>query len=97
MVTQNRRDLTELWYRATAKNVMIFALKWLGAAFLTLLFVKWVIHGSAALYLLLIPWTLLGSAMVARPDWIMRATRAWEKDLERVGEQLEKRPPPGFP
>jgi hypothetical protein len=35
--------------------------------------------------------------MVVRPDWIMRATRAWEKDLERVGEQLEKRPPPGFP
>lgn len=94
MVTDNRRDLTELWYRASAKNVVIFALMWLGAAFLTLMFVKSVIH--AAQYLLLVPWTLLGSTMVVRPDWIMRATRAWEKDLERVGEQLEKRPP-GFP
>jgi hypothetical protein len=41
-----------LWYRARAKNVVIFALMWLGEAFLVLKFLKWVIHGSALVYLL---------------------------------------------
>jgi hypothetical protein len=27
-----RRDSTELWYRASAKNVVIFAMMWLGEA-----------------------------------------------------------------
>ncbi len=96
-MTDNRRDPNELWYRASPKNVVIFALMWLGEAFLILMFAKWVIHGSAVLYLLLVPWALFGLIMVVRPNWIMRVMRAWEKNLERVGEQLEKRPPPGFP
>ncbi len=96
-MTDNRPGTNELWYRASAKNTAIFALLWSGEAFLILMFIKRVIHGSAALYLLMVPWTLLGLTMVVLPNWIVRVTRAWEKSLERVGENLEKRPPPGFP
>ena len=86
-----------LWYRASAKNVVIFALMWLGEAVLTLMFFKWVIHGSALVYLLLVPWALFGLIMVVRPNWILRATRALDKALEDAGALFEKRPPPGFP
>ncbi len=100
-MTDNRRDPTELWYRASAKNVVIFALTWLGEAFLILMFVKWVIHGSAIVYLLMIPWTLVGLIVVVRPNWLMRLSqrmsRASDKFLEQAGELFEKRPPPGFP
>lgn len=88
---------TKLWYRASAKNVVIFALMWLGEAFLMLKFFKWVIHGSALVYLLLVPWALFGLIMVVRPNWILRATRASDKALEDAGALFEKRPPPGFP
>ena len=93
----DRPESTELWYRASAKNVAIFTLMWLGEAFLILMFVKWVIHGSAALYLFMIPWTLFGLILLLRTSWIVRMERALWKQLERVGEQWEKRPPPGFP
>jgi hypothetical protein len=59
-MTDNRREPPGPWYRASAKNLMIFALMWLGEAFLILMFVKWVIHGGAAPYLFMVPWTLLG-------------------------------------
>jgi len=96
-MSNKQSDSTELWYRASAKNVVIFTLMWLGEAFLLLKFVKWVMHGSTTIYLLMVPWAIFGLLMVARPNWILRASRAWQKSLERVGENLEKRPPPGFP
>jgi hypothetical protein len=77
--------------------VVIFALMWLGELFLILKFFKWVIHGSALVYLLLVPWALFGLIMVVRPNWILRATRAFDKALEDAGALFEKRPPPGFP
>jgi hypothetical protein len=86
-----------LWYKASAKNVAMFALIWLGEGFLILMFVKWVIHGSAAVYLLLVPWMLFGLIMVVRPNWILDVTRAGEKALEDAGALFEKRPPPSFP
>src|SRR5260370_32775730 len=47
------RTSAGLWYKASAKNVAMFALMWLVEGFLILMFVKWVIHGSAAVYLLM--------------------------------------------
>jgi hypothetical protein len=67
------------------KNVVIFALIWLGEPFLILMFVKWVIHGSAAVYLLLVPWMLFGLIGVVRPNWILGMTRAFDKALEDAG------------
>jgi hypothetical protein len=87
----------KLWYRASAKNVVSFALMWLGEFFLILMFFKWVIHGSAFVYLLLVPWALFGLIMVVRPNWILRATRALDRALEDAGALFEKRPLPGFP
>ena len=92
-MTDNGRAPTEPWYRLSAKNLVIFALIWLGEGLLILMFVKWVIHGSGAVYLLLIPWTLLGAIVVARPNWLLRMTRAIEGDMDRLG----KWSPPGFP
>jgi hypothetical protein len=77
--------------------VVIFALMWLGEAFLILQFCKWVIHGSALVYLLLVPWALFGLIMVARPNWLIRFSRASDKALHDAGALFEKRPPPGFP
>lgn len=93
----SRQDPPELWYRASAKNAVIFAVMWLGEAFLVLMFVKWVIHGTAAVYLLLAPWSLFGLIMVVRPNWILRMTQAFNRVLEQMAESIEKRPPPGFP
>jgi hypothetical protein len=76
--------------------MVIFALMWLGEAFLVLKFLKWVIHGSALVYLLLVPWTLFGLIMVVRPNWVLGFTRASEKFYEQAGALFEKRPPPGF-
>jgi hypothetical protein len=86
-----------LWYRASAKNVVIFALMWLGEFFLILMFLRRVFHGSTAVYLLVFPWASFGLIMVARPNWILRATLALDKALEDAGSLFEKRPPPGFP
>jgi hypothetical protein len=84
---------TTLWYRASTKNLALFALIWLGEPFLILLFIKWMFHGSAKLYLLLIPWALLGAIMVFRPAWIERMTRA----LNPSSDNSSKWNPPGFP
>jgi hypothetical protein len=92
-MTDDSRAPTEPWYRASPKNLTIFALIWFGEAFLILKFVKWVIHGSTALYLLIIPWMLFGSIIVVRPNWILRMTRAFEGELGRS----DKWNPPGFP
>jgi hypothetical protein len=48
-------------------------------------------------YLLMIPWTLLGAIVFARPNWIIRMTRAVEEKAERDMERLGKWTPPGFP
>ena len=88
---------TGRWYRASAKNVVIFALIWVGEPFLILMFVKWVFHGSAAVYLLMFPLALFGLIMLVRPNWILGMTRAFDKALEDAGALFEKRPPPGFP
>ena len=93
-VDQNR---VKPWHRASAKNVLIFALIWLGEAFLILKFLKWVIHGSAGVYLLMAHWTALGLIMVVRPNWVLGSMRAFDKALEDAGALFEKRPPPGFP
>jgi uncharacterized protein (DUF58 family) len=95
-MTDKRNDPTRLWYRSSAKNVLIFVLIWLGAAFPALMFIR-TAHWTVALYLLLVLWAALGSMMLLRPNWLLRLTRAWQKESEEIGEQLEKRPPTGLP
>lgn len=95
-MTEGRRDAKELWYRASATNMVAFATMWFGPLLLILFVLKSMIRTSVALYLLVVPWALLGLIMLVRPNWISRMAHATEKVLERVGESLEKRPP-GFP
>jgi hypothetical protein len=97
-MTDNPNDSTPLWYRASATNVVIFSLLWLGEFFLILLFLKnWVFHTGAAIYLLMIPWALIGLIMVVRPNWIPRILRVVEEKVERDMNRLDKWTPPGFP
>ncbi len=86
-MSDDSRDLTEVWYRSSAKNMVIFALIFLGEPFVILVFVKWAFHISAALYLLLVPYAAFGLVMVFRPNWILRVRRAMDDKFNR---DLEK-------
>lgn len=97
-MTDDGYDSPLLWYRASAKNRVIFLAIWAGNGVLSLTFVKWVVHGTAAVYWLLVPWTLFGLIMVAvRPSWILSVKHRTDEMLEQAAESFEKRPPPGFP
>jgi hypothetical protein len=96
-MTANRHDPREQWLGASAKTVMIFAVIWLGEAFLILIFCKWVFHASAVLYLLMIPWSILGWILAVRSNWFIRMSKAMENRLNRDLERMEKWNPAGFP
>ncbi len=81
----------------SAKFVIIFALIWLGEAFLILMFCKWAFHRSAALYLLMIPWSFVGWVLAVRPNWFIRMSKTMESRLNRDLERADKWIPPGFP
>jgi hypothetical protein len=92
------REPSKLWYSPRgARNLAIFSVFWLGEAFLTLMFLKWVFHLGVLLYLLVIPWALLGAIIIARPNWLMRMDRAAEDKAKRDMERLDKWTPPGVP
>ena len=88
-MAEDRPNLTEPRYRASAKNLLIFAVMWLGEGFLVLMFGKWVTHETRAVYLLMVPWTLFGLIVVIRLNWILRLTRAFDKALEDAGAVFE--------
>jgi len=81
----------------TAKNAVIIVFIGLGEAFLILLFVTRVLHGSAYLYLLMIPWTIFLGIMIARPRWLIHMDRALGDSAKRDMERLGKWTPPGSP
>jgi len=87
----------QLWPRASVKNALIFVSFWLSQAFLTLTFVKWVIHGGAAVYWFMIPYALFGAIVFLPRQWLLRFERARQKFEEDAGALYEKRIPPGFP
>jgi hypothetical protein len=96
-MTDDRRDATAFWYRTSSKNVMVFALIFLGEPLLILMFIKWAFHMSATWYLVMIPWAIFGLMMVIRPYWFVRIERAmkerFKQDMARFGQWM----PPGFP
>lgn len=96
-MTDNGYDPPMLWYRASAKNMLIFLAIWAGSGVLSITLVKWAIHESAAVYWLLVLWALFGFMVMMRPNWILSVTRQTDKMLEQAAESFEKRPPPGFP
>ena len=96
-MTDLRRDATAFWYRTSAKNVMVFALIFLGEPLLILMFIKWAFHMSAAWYFVMIPWAIFGLTMVIRPSWFVRVERAMKERFKRDMGRLGKWTPPGFP
>ena len=46
---------------------------------------------------LITPSVLFGVTMIVRPNWLERMRRVVDRELERVGEGLERRPPTGLP
>lgn len=88
---------TEPWYRASARNKVIFAVVYLWPIFPIVLFLRRIHISTVIICSLIGPWVLFGLAMVVRPNWVERMRRVWERELERVGEGLERRPPTGLP
>jgi hypothetical protein len=103
-VTPSNRDELQHWpddnsgsmkpfYQTSKKNLLLFALVWLGEFSLILLLIKWMFHASPKLFLFLIPWALFGGIMVFRPNCIERMTRL----LNPSSDNASKWNPPGFP
>jgi hypothetical protein len=97
MMTDNYLKSTALWHKTSAKNVVILALIWFGEAFLILMFITRVLHGSTYLYLLMIPWGFIGVILAACPNWLARSVQATADKAKRDMERLDKWTPPGFP
>jgi hypothetical protein len=89
-------DETKLWYRASARNLLVFALMWLWPTIPIVLFSRRLTHDNTG-YLFVVLWVLVGATMVLRPKWISSWMRWSTKIMEQMGESLEKRLPPGFP
>jgi len=61
-------DVWEAWSKASAKNVLVFALIYFGEGFLFLLFVK---PGSAFSYFFGVAWTVFCLLATLRPHWFI--------------------------
>jgi hypothetical protein len=96
-MTDDGRNRPAFWYRTSAKNVMLFALIFLGEPLLILMFIKWAFHMSATLYAFMAPWALFGSVMVVRPRWFVHIERAIKERFKRDMRRFGKWTPPGFP
>jgi hypothetical protein len=93
MLPDDNSSSTKPFYQTSTRNLLLFALIWLGEFFLILLLIKWALHGTSKVFLFLIPWALLGAIMVFRPSWIERMTQA----LNPSSDNSSKWNPPGFP
>jgi hypothetical protein len=93
MLPDENSGSTKSFYQTSTRNLLLFALIWLGELFLILLLIKWKFHGTPKLFLFLIPWALFGAIMVFRPNWIDRMTRL----LNPSSDNASKWNPPGFP
>jgi hypothetical protein len=96
-MTDDSRDATAFWYRTSAKNILIFALIWLGEPLLVLMFIKWMFHMSAFWYAFMGPWSFFGLMLVLRPYWFVRIERVMKEKFKRDMERFGKWTPPGFP
>jgi hypothetical protein len=96
MIDKNR-DGTKLWYRASPRNIVVFAIVWLGSQVPIVLFLRRIHVSTVIICFLIMPCVLLGLIMVVRPNWVERMRGVWDRELERVGEGLERRPPTGLP
>ena len=90
-------DEVKLWYRASARNLVIFALMWLWPTVPLVLFFEPVTHHNISAIFSVVLWVLLGATMVLRPKWISSWMRWSTKTTEQMGESVEKRITPGFP
>lgn len=94
---EKKRNGTELWYRAVAQNPAVFAIAWLGPLFLIVLFLKRIHASTVMIFSVVVPSVLLGLMILVRPEWAERMRRVSERESERTGEGLERRPPTGLP
>jgi hypothetical protein len=86
-----------LWHRTSDLNVMFIAIAFLAPLVPIAVFLRRIHVSAVIICVLILPWVLFGLTMVVRPNWVERARRVAERELERVGEGLERRPPTGLP
>jgi hypothetical protein len=90
-------DGTALWHRTSARNVVLFAVAFLAPLVPIVLFLRRLHVSTVIICFLITPLVFSGLVMVVRPTWVERMRRVVERELERVGEGLERRPPTGLP
>jgi len=93
----DKRGGTELWHRTSARNVVLFAIAFLVPLVTIVFFLRRMHVSTVIICFLTMPPVLFGLTMVLRPNWVERMRRVWERELERVAEGLERRPPTGLP
>jgi hypothetical protein len=90
-------DGTALWHRTSARNVVLIAIAYLAPLVLIVLFLRRLHVSTVIICFLITPSVLYGLVMVIRPTWGECMRRVVDRELERVGEGLERRPPTGLP
>ena len=96
MITKTSAE-PQLWYRVNARNLAVFAIAYLLPVGLVVLFLRRIHVRTVIICFLIAPSVFFGLAMLVRPKWVERMRRVWNRELERTGEGLERRPPTGFP
>jgi hypothetical protein len=90
-------DGTALWHSTSARNLVLFAIAFLAPLVPIVLFLRRLHVTTAIICFLIAPSVLFGLVMVVRPTWVERMRRVVDRELQRVGEGLERRPPTGLP
>jgi hypothetical protein len=82
-----------LWYRASARNVVLFAIMFWWPLLPIVFFLRRLHVSLAIIWFLVAYWVLVGLMMLIRPNWLARWIRWLRREQERTGERLEKLPP----
>ena len=82
------------WYMLNRRNLIIFALIWVGEPLLVLIFLAKVLHTGSKIYLFMIPSLVFGLVLVLYPRQVMRFVEDQDKKFQ---ERPDKSIGPGFP
>jgi hypothetical protein len=84
-------------YLARVRNRLIVAIALLWPIFPIVFFLRRRHVSTVIICFLITPLVLVGMMIVVRPTWFERWRQWSNRELERMGEGLERRPPTGLP
>jgi len=92
-----RSGETEPWNRTRVLKAVAVVIGLSLGLVPTALFLRKIHVSTVIICCLIMPTVLLALISIVRPNWIERMQRVVDRELERVGEGLERRPPTGLP